>query len=609
MYVGCLPIVCFPKPICNAFRPCSYLNTVMTSNPSDSWSPPEGTTTYTGTFSPSRQSYTSRSGESELCLARNVTQACLSDTQRYSSDGEDSANYTRRLAVSPSSSQRRDDVEDSYTDDNSIDEIDATLNNLEDEFEDTEQALSEWSHGSYSSAGPTFSSATGTFTYSGTYTGSPSFVSLPTFSPRSPPIHGSDPRARLSRITERTEESRPTSMFSSTNVSRPGNPTPDTLRRSAVLSGTPSHSRISTDPSSDRTLPPPGRLGELIAVFESNSPSFGHSRTASTPGYRATSPMFGTTQPTATGTTTGYGMGSTSYGYGSRSSSPTKSGSGSSGSYVGTDTRASLLSPPVRPTTTSGFRSTTSGVRTETGSYAAPSYTATPSGFSNTNTWTDSHTVTQTGSYTTPNTESKSYSGTEETYTRGTITPSSGLRKPQTSPRSPLASVRNIVALWKERTPTTGRTGERSPQGSASSVSPPENEGVRRRFEGARARMRESRGVPDPVLTPTRPLSGGTPDNASIRSGRSGAFPPGINLAEFSQYAQSNEPVSCSFYFLFIIADIFSSLFTSAFCGISMSTPHRHTAGKDVRHCCTPTCSFSLGLHLEVVAVSSHWIC
>ncbi|KAF8963375.1 hypothetical protein BDZ97DRAFT_1919814 [Flammula alnicola] len=92
-----------------------------------------------------------------------------------------------------------------------------------------------------------------------------------------------DPRARLSRITERTEESRPTSTaFSTTNVTRPANPTPDTLRRSALLGGgTPSHSRSSTDPSSDRTLPPPGRLtlvtrsptGSIRTILSINSSS------------------------------------------------------------------------------------------------------------------------------------------------------------------------------------------------------------------------------------------------------------------------------------------------------------------------------------------------
>jgi hypothetical protein len=61
----------------------------------------------------------------------------------------------------------------------------------------------------------------------------------------------------------------------------------------------------------------------------------------------------------------------------------------------------------------------------------------TPSGFSNT--------ITHTGSYTTPNT--KTFTGTEDMYTRGTVTPSSTLRKPQSTARSLIDSVRNIVTL------------------------------------------------------------------------------------------------------------------------------------------------------------------
>ena len=167
-------------------------------------------------------------------------------------------------------------------------EVGATLNNLDDEIDDTEHALTSWS-GSYSpgSARRTFSSATGTFTYgTGSYTGSPSFVSLPTFSPRSPLQQPLDPRVRLSRITERTEESRPSSgTFTASNIIRAANATPDGLRRSAILGIAPSHSRSSTDPSSDRTLPPPGRLSELRAVFESQSPSGSHSRATSSPGF------------------------------------------------------------------------------------------------------------------------------------------------------------------------------------------------------------------------------------------------------------------------------------------------------------------------------------
>ena len=163
--------------------------------------------------------------------------------------------------------------------------------------------------------------------------------------------------------------------------------------------------------------------------------------------------------------------GSTSYGL--RPSSPSKSGTGS---YTG----PSLLSPPLmRPTTNSGFRSTTSATTrtgtemfispsyTVTSSYTAtpsrtvtPSYTVTPSTFlTNSNTWSNVNSQTQTG-YTTPN-PSNTYSDTG-TFTRTSVTPPSELRRPQTSPQSPLASVRNIVALWKECTLTAARPGEKS---------------------------------------------------------------------------------------------------------------------------------------------------
>ena len=46
----------------------------------------------------------------------------------------------------------------------------------------------------------------------------------------------------------------------------------------------------------------------------------------------------------------------------------------------------------------------------------------------------------------------------EDTYTRSTVTPSSILRKPQSTAHSPIDTVdtvRNIVTLWKQRTPAT----------------------------------------------------------------------------------------------------------------------------------------------------------
>ena len=590
----------------------------MASDPSDIWSPQQGTTTFTDTFSPTRQSYSSQSGIFyNFSIVLFFTSNCLPDIQLFSSDEEDPTEHNRRLIVSPSPSYTQENFDDGYSDDNSLDEVDATLNNLDEEFDDTEHALTEWSD-SYTSGRPTNSTGTRTFagSYSGTYTGSPSFVSLPTFSPRSPFPQIVDSLARLSRITEVTEESRPASIaVSATNFLRPTNPTPEGLRRSALLGGgSASHSRASLESGPDPTLPLPGRLNELRAVFESQSPA-GPSA-ASTPGFRSSSPMFGTTTQTSV---TGYGYGSTSYT--TRPSSPTKSGSGSSGSYTG----PSLLSPPLtRPTTTSGFRSTASpATRTGTETFISPSYTATPpytatssytatpsytatvtpSAFSgtNSNTWSNVNTQTRTG-YTTPNPTSNTYSDTG-TFTRTSITPPSGLRRPQTSPRSPLASVRNIVALWKERTPAAARPGEKSAPESVSSVSPPVDtnglRGVRRRVEGARALLREARAVSNPPVTPTR-VEGDSTDN----NGRSNPFPPGIDMSELTGYAQSKDPVSFfvsihNVYLIFLF-----SLYISGCCGILTFTRRLLTDGKDARLSSILTCFYSLGWHQAGAEVS-----
>lgn len=303
-----------------------------------------------------------------------------SERQSSTSSADDSARQMRRITVSPSPAS----ADATYEDQDSIEEVEATLSNLDNEFDDTEQALSSWSS---SATTRPYSSGTGS------YTGSPSYISLPLYSTQ-------DARIRLSRITEKTEESQ----------SRPVSGADTFPRRSAAMS--PTHSRSSTDPGSDRELPPPGRANQLIAVFESNSPL----RTGSAPGgQRASSPYL----PQST-------MGSTFY---SRPSSPTKSsGTAPSG------TLSTLLSPPVRPSTVTGS-----------------SYTPT----------TTFSTLDQSRQYTTTDT----YSATTPSRT-----PPSTLRRPGISPRSPLTSVRNIVALWKERTPT--RTTAKSVSSAESITSP-----------------------------------------------------------------------------------------------------------------------------------------
>ena len=72
----------------------------------------------------------------------------------------------RRITVSPTPS-------DTYDEGDSIEEVEATLSNRDDELDDTENVLSSWT--------------------SGSYTGSPSFSSLPG-------VRTPDPRMRLSRM-------------------------------------------------------------------------------------------------------------------------------------------------------------------------------------------------------------------------------------------------------------------------------------------------------------------------------------------------------------------------------------------------------------------------
>ena len=435
----------------------------------------------------------------------------------------------RRVILSPAASH--ESSSDSYTDDNSIDEVEAALANLENDIDDTEQALTEWSNGS-SSRRPT-SYTTGSFagSYTGTQSGSTSRIPSAA-RPSSTPAAA--PPARLSRITERSEESRSSGTFSAGHIARPTSTMAgDNLRRSALLSGTTAHARSSTDPTGDPTLPPRGRATELIAVFETQGPPADpHTRAASAPGVRSPSPYYAQSQTTSTmQTTTGYTYGHTSFGFNSRSSSPTKSRDGSTISYTDTKpTMSSLLSPPPLPpkNTESKFRAVTQGVvesRDSTGSYISPGIQT-------------SSTVSNTLSPTQTNTGTRTFTRTTDTrsYTTSGSTSTSTLRRPQTSPRSPLASVRNIVALWKERTPagrpTTSRLSASMTTLSSSTHGGQGIFGLRERVQRTGERLREA-----------NPRTG----EQSGQAGGSGVPPP-FDIDELRHYAQSNEAV----LFLFI---------------------------------------------------------
>ena len=425
-----------------------------------------------------------------------ITLTGASDTPIASSDSEDATSDVRirRVNVSPRRSY------DSFYEENSLEEtaeVEAALNDIDREFESTEDMLTEWSRGS-SSGGPTYTSTT------------PSYAtSLDTYS-----IYNRDGN-RLSTISERTENipSRPTSYGA--RVAAEGHRL--SAHRANTASPGHAHTRSATDFATERV--PGRRTGDLIAFFEDRAStpesSFTHTRTSSMPGYRSHSPFHPISQSTPhMGTTTGHG---TSTGYTSRPSSPTKSKAGStisSASSVSDSlSMSSLLAPPTRGNTT----------YTRSGTQLSPSDFA--STFSNT--FTASRTASNITS-TTP--------------------PVSILRRPQTSPRSPLTSVRNIVAAWKERTPSLSKT-PRTP--TESTTSPPSKVGrsggldrvfsLRRRGERSDLHSRHQNGQfesgdADSSHRPTTP-----------KSMASSIIPPPFDMTELGGYARDSREVSVIF--------------------------------------------------------------
>ncbi|THH16604.1 hypothetical protein EW146_g4054 [Bondarzewia mesenterica] len=473
-------------------------------------SPLFGTATFSTVetpLSPSRYSYTSRS--------RTPTQ---------SSDDSDmsSGHQMRRINVSPSPSTNRYSNSDSYmySDDNSIDdaaEVEAALSVMDNELNQTEDELTEWSRGS---------SVTPSSYLSGSATSPTLTTTNSSFIPFTNTLR--DGRI-LSTITERTENisSRPTSH----NLSGAGSrPTSGNLGGARPLS---THARGATDSSvGDRPTASAGRrAGDLIAFFEDKTATtdsgsllhtYGHGRTLSAPsGPRSPSPYasnftnsFTNSQSmptfgTFTGTVaTSYGYGS---GYGSRPSSPTKS-----------------RTTTTHTSSTAGPRSINVGGSTYGGT-SVNTNTFTPSSYISSNTFT------------------------------GTPTAST-LRRPQASPRSPLTSVRNIVAAWKDRTPSLGKSGQSPAASVASSMSAasPPGEGffsLRRRAERGLMRLRDRapadeeyndtqanrKSDPPPYDNSNRQAAAPSTPRSASTSLSSSLIPPPFDLAELGTFARATQ--------------------------------------------------------------------
>jgi len=414
----------------------------------------------------------------------------------------------RRITVSPSLPDRysRSDSHPRTEDDTTRDEaeVEAALNALDNELDRTEDALTEWSHGS-------------SVTPSSYLSGSASSPSFTTSSSVYIPFTNTLRDARiLSTITERTENlsSRPTSY----NLSAPGSrPVSDAIRHSAESL----HSRSGTEPAPG-AITSSRRTGDLIAFFEDKTSSsdsssrpyspYGHRRTGSVPaGPRSPSPYTQTSKSIPTFGTTTYGYGSSN----SRPSSPSKSWISQSQSYTsGTPSRPFLSPPP---------RSYTTGSDSKLGSP-----------------YTSSETPTYSNTFT-----STSYGPTDTSVT----TQTTSLRRPQTSPRSPLASVRNIVAAWKSRSPSIDKSSQVSSSKSPTDATPEEGFfSVRRRAERGFQRERASMGGNSGPGTFRRSDSSYQEDvnRSSTPRTNTSLTPSGIppfDLTELGTFAKSSQEV------------------------------------------------------------------
>jgi len=457
-----------------------------------------GTTTFS-TFSnsqtpmsPSRYSHSS----SGMCLCVRVSHHThnIQDTPLASSDSEGATSdvHMRRVSISPGGSRHS---YDSYFEENSLEEtaeVEAALIDIDREFESTEDMLTQWSRGS-SSAGPTYTGTTPSYS-----------TSLDTYS-----IYNRDGN-RLSTISERTENIPLCPASHGARIVTEAHRL--SVHRINTASPSPAHTRSQTDFVADRA--PGRRTGDLIAFFEDRAltpseSSFGHTRTSSMPGYRSHSPFRPVGQSTLhMGTTTGYG---TSTGYSSRPSSPAKSKAGSTisstSSVSDSLSMSSLLAPPTRGNTTL----TCTGTQLSSSNFAST--------FSNT--FTASRTASNITS----------------------ITPTSTLRRPQTSPRSSLTSVCNIVAAWKDRTPSLTKSPQSPTESTTSSSSKAGQSGGLGRVLSLRRRAERS----GPCAQNGQSGSGDANGNhhpTTPKSIASSIIPLPFDMTELGAYARDSREVS-----------------------------------------------------------------
>jgi hypothetical protein len=466
--------------------------------------------------------------------------------------------------------------DEDYDDDISVEdaaEVEAALNTIENQFDNAEDALTQWSRNGLA------------------YSNTPS-SRLPA----------------LSTISERTENfsSRPTShAFSAT---RPVSITSDAFRRSGQFIGPSSpHSRASTDPGTGGQPPSPSRpssrrAGELIAFFEdkaaapSGDQSVIHVRAASAPGFpRPTTPAASRSRP----------------------ASPAKSRSSQASTNSASASLRSLLSPPALKALTSAppepwayttdtGRSYTSGygsgtdtrgyttdtrtftgtdTRTFTGTDAREYDTRTPTRTYDTDAQSDGRsftsdtrgyttdTLTHTRGFTSPesrsltyNTEGRTTTGNTNTFTDTTFTTQPDQVTPTLRRTAPHTSVRNIVAAWKERTPSTRSSGS---AGDAGDV------------VGRVLSIRRSHGG-----------SGRRSERASSTTPSTTTSEPGFNIDELREYAKGSREVrrlKFSLVSACFTHPVTYSQFVSASCGTSTFMPLLRTAGNAAKPFFIPT--------------------